>query len=176
MKRSRVRPVSDARLAEAEERRAVVERAKLRAGYRCELEHLGGCFGDLVGHELAHRSVYKGSHLIDDLVVALCVGHNGWEDVQTNTVAQEAGVRVSAWAVIKFGTAAIGEECRRIRRARRLGDDPGVPLWDRDDPPPPPPGDPSLLLVPADTTVQVSATGLVSAASSADLFEQPDPF
>lgn len=172
-------PASATRLAEAEQRRAVVARALIRAGYRCELHWLGGCFGDLVGHELAHRSVYPGSHLIDDLVVAVCVGHNGWEDVQTNEVAQAAGVRVSAWMVDRYGTATVAAECRRIRRCRARGDDPGQLLWDRDDTA----SDAAVVVldtplpdVPSGRTVAVGATGVVSGALPAGTWDAPDPF
>lgn len=87
------------------------------------------CFGDLVAHEVAHRSVKPGSHLDRDLTIALCVGHNGWEDVQTNTVAELAGARVSSWWVDRHGAEAVAGELRRIRRARERGLDPGPPFW-----------------------------------------------
>lgn len=139
-----LRQQSAKRISERPDRQAVVGRAISAEGGRCALWWLADidpnapCRGELVGHEIAHRSVYPGSHLIDGLVVALCVGHNGWEDVQTNEVAEAAGVRCPASAVDRFGVPAIDAECRRVRRARSQGRDPGPLLWHRDDDPDPP--------------------------------------
>lgn len=169
-----MRQVSPERAAERPEREAVVERAKAAAGYRCELWWLGGCFGDLVGHELTHRSVNPGSHLVDGLVIAVCVGHNGWEDVQTNQVAEAAGARCSVWWVDRYGVPAIAAECRRIRRARARNDDPGPARWHLDDWDPA--QDAVLQLPPARRIVQANATGVVPGAPGTWATDEPDPF
>lgn len=173
---------SDTRIGERQRRREVVDAAIERAGGRCELWWLGGCdaWGQhLVGHEVAHRSVMPGSHLVDDLVVALCPAHNGWEDVQTNTVAVAHGVRAPAWAVDRYGAAAVGAECRRIRQARARGVDPGPAGWTLDDWTPPPPTPPwSLTVAGRVSTVRRGSPGVVPGAlcTPADAHDMPDPF
>ena len=146
VKRTPIRQQSDRRRSERDERAEIVRRAVAAEGGQCGLWWLADpvlaaraglepepCFGDLVGHEIAHRSVKPGSHLEEELVVALCVGHNRWEDVQTNTDAQDAGVRASAWCVDQYGAVTVAAECRRIRWARSRGQDPGPPFWRGDD-------------------------------------------
>jgi hypothetical protein len=128
--RKRIPQVSEKREAERDERKAVVDRAIKAEGGRCALWWMTDppCFGDLVGHEAVHRSVRPGSHLEDGIVIAACVGHNGWEDVQTDEVAENAGIRAPSWAIERYGIERVAAELRRIRRERSFGRT-AVPFW-----------------------------------------------
>lgn len=89
MKRSRIRPVSARRLAEADDRAEVVRVTHERAEFRCEAaglfgiscsSHGRGIDGRAYGldcHELRPRG-RGGSHLDPENTVSLCRAHHRW--------------------------------------------------------------------------------------------------
>lgn len=78
MRRKRIKPVSDKRLAERAERDAVRETTIRRAGFRCQAPGAFGilCSGVLTVHELQGRGVRPGGHLDDTNTIALCWPHH----------------------------------------------------------------------------------------------------
>ena len=79
MKRARLRPVSDKRLAERDERDAVREVTLRRAGFRCQAPGAFGLrcdSGALEVHETFPRGANPGSHLDSTVTMALCRTHH----------------------------------------------------------------------------------------------------
>lgn len=77
-----LRPMSDKRYNEWEERQAVKRAVVMRDGYRCRAEHLVPevqCWGQIDYDEMASRGVYPGGHLDPDNVQQLCRGHHEWK-------------------------------------------------------------------------------------------------
>lgn len=98
MKRSRLRPVSAKRLAEANEREAVRERALSRAGFRCQAPGAFGlrCYGRLEVHETFPRGPNPGSHLDDSVTMVLCHTHHRYVTDHPRE-AHDAGLRHWRW-------------------------------------------------------------------------------
>ncbi len=110
MKRSRLRPVSDKRLAERDERNVVREIALRRAMYRCSAPGAFGirCAGPIDVHELQSRGVRPGGHLDPDNCIALCRAHH--EHVTTHPAqARIAGLRYESWEQLPTSNPDPGE-------------------------------------------------------------------
>lgn len=98
MKRTRLRPVSDKRLAEREQRDAVRETTLRRAGFRCQAPGAFGlrCGGSLDVHEVFTRGTCPGSHLDDSATMALCRTHHRYV-TDNPQAAHDAGLRYWSW-------------------------------------------------------------------------------
>ena len=99
MKRGRLRPRSDKRISEQQERQDVRELALARAGYRCSVpDGFAGvrCWGPLDVDEIAPRGVRPGGHLDDDNVQVLCRGHHDWKGEHPKE-AHALGLRRWSW-------------------------------------------------------------------------------
>ena len=100
MKRSRrLRPVSDTRLAEREQRDAVRETTLRRAGFRCQAPGAFGlrCSpGEPDVHEVFTRGTCPGSHLDDTVTIALCRTHHRYVTDHPQD-AHDAGLRLWSW-------------------------------------------------------------------------------
>jgi hypothetical protein len=98
MRRTRLRPVSDKRLAEREQRDDVRETTLRRAMFRCQAPGAFGirCSGVPDVHELQGRGVRPGGHLDPANCVALCRRHH--DHVTTHPQdARIAGLRYESW-------------------------------------------------------------------------------
>jgi hypothetical protein len=80
VKRQRLKPISDKRLGEQQQRREVVEAAGRRDGWRCRARALvdSRCSGPLDPHEVIPRSAWKAGYLNVDNVVMVCRAHHDW--------------------------------------------------------------------------------------------------
>lgn len=99
MKRGRLKPVSDKRLAEREARADVRETTFKRAGFRCQAPdgQFGiRCSGPLECHEKFTRGTTPGSHLDDTVTLALCGAHHRYV-TDHPTEAHAAGLRAWSW-------------------------------------------------------------------------------
>jgi hypothetical protein len=96
--RTRIKPVSDKRLAEREERDAVRETTLRRAGFRCQAAGAFGilCGGHLDVHELQGRGVRPGGHLDDTNTIALCRIHHSYVTDHPQD-AHDAGLLRWSW-------------------------------------------------------------------------------
>lgn len=98
-RRKRIKPVSDKRLGERDERDAVREAVLRRAMFRCEAPGVFGlrCSGGLPEvHELQSRGVRPGGHLVESNCVALCAVHHRY--VTTHPLeGRIAGLRFESW-------------------------------------------------------------------------------
>lgn len=102
--RSQIKPVSDKRRAEADERARVRQITISRAFYGCELRdrvvdvkcwHPDGPQG-LDVHEKAARSVAPGGHLDENNTIAVCRAHHDWIDDHIPE-AEALGVYIRSW-------------------------------------------------------------------------------
>ena len=98
MKRKRIKPVSDKRLAEREARAEVRETTLRRAGFRCQAPGAFGirCGGPLDCHEVYTRGTTPGSHLDDSVTLALCRRHHDYVTDHPQA-AHDAGLRRWSW-------------------------------------------------------------------------------
>lgn len=98
MKRGRIKPVSDKRLAERDERDAVRETTLRRAGFRCQAPGAFGlrCGGRLDVHETFPRGPNPGSHLDATVTMALCRTHHTYVTDHPQA-AHDAGLRHWSW-------------------------------------------------------------------------------
>ena len=98
MKRTRMKPVSEKRLAERDERAAVRETTLRRAGFRCQAPGAFGlrCAGDLDVHETYPRGANPGSHLDPVVTMALCRTHHRYVTDHPQE-AHDAGLRHWSW-------------------------------------------------------------------------------
>jgi hypothetical protein len=98
MKRTRIKPVSEKRLAERDVRAAVRETTLRRAGFRCQAPGEFGlrCSGPLDCHETYTRGTTPGSHLDDTITIALCRTHHSYV-TDHPAEAHAAGLRAWSW-------------------------------------------------------------------------------
>lgn len=98
MKRRPIRPVSERRLAERNERAAVREQTLSRAGFRCEAPGAFGlrCAGVLDVHETYPRGSNPGSHLDPSVTMVLCRTHHRYVTDHPQE-AHDAGLRHWSW-------------------------------------------------------------------------------
>lgn len=97
-KRRPLRPVSPRRLAERDERRALVDRVKARDRH-CQGAAFGmmhRCQGELVVHEVIPRSAWRAGYLVDDNCLLVCWWLNGWIEDHT-AEATELGLARWSW-------------------------------------------------------------------------------
>ena len=99
MKRSRLRPQSAKRQAEADERFDVRSVTWHRAGGHCEAERLVpavACGGPLDVDEIAPRSALPGGHLDPANTALLCRRHHDWKGANPEA-AHAVGLRRWSW-------------------------------------------------------------------------------
>jgi hypothetical protein len=98
VKRKRLRPVSEKRLAERDERAAVRETTLRRAMFRCQAPGVFGvrCGGPLDVHEIFPRGPNPGSQLDDGQTIALCRRHHDYVTDHPQE-AHDAGLRCWSW-------------------------------------------------------------------------------
>ena len=93
MKRTRLKPISDRRLAERDERAEMRDRVFTRDGGRCRLAgwlpDTGPCSGVLTVHHL-RKSAQGGPYTLVNLL-SLCAGHNTWVEDNPD-LAHELGL------------------------------------------------------------------------------------
>jgi 5-methylcytosine-specific restriction endonuclease McrA len=93
-----MKPMSERRRAEREEREIVREAALASAGFRCSAPGVGGvrCSGPLDVDEIIPRGVRPGGHLEQDNVQVLCRAHHDWKHANPRE-AVAAGLRRWSW-------------------------------------------------------------------------------
>ena len=98
MRRTRLRPVSQKRLDERDERDAVRETVLRRQMFRCAAPSAFGlrCGGRLEVHELQGRGVRPGGHLDEANCIALCATHHRYV-TDHPSAARIAGLRFESW-------------------------------------------------------------------------------
>ena len=99
MKRSRIKPVSDKRLAESDARWECRNEVMKRANYRCQAPD--DAFGVPHGgpldvDEKAGRNVYPGGHLDPDACQLLCRAHHQAKHSFPD-LARRLGLRTDSW-------------------------------------------------------------------------------
>lgn len=127
MKRTRIRPRSQRRVDEADQRAAAVAEAFAPHRGRCALEPVGGCWGPIDPHEVIRRGQRPGSHLDARLILPLCRRHHDL-DVELST-AEELGIRAPGWTAERYGVERVVAELDRIRREYLLTGARGSPFW-----------------------------------------------
>jgi hypothetical protein len=88
---------STKRKAERPDRQRVREITLKRANYQCQLARLVPdveCWGPLDVDEIAARGVAPGSHLNEDVTIAVCRRHHDWR-TQHPAEAYELGARIT---------------------------------------------------------------------------------
>lgn len=121
----RLKPQSDRRRDERDERAAVAAAAAVRDGH-CALSGLGDCWGPSDAHELVRRSALPGSHLDPRMVIRLCRHHHAIDDDDPRR-AEQLGIRVPGWAWIQYGERAL-DDARRLREIANAGGS-DLPSW-----------------------------------------------
>jgi hypothetical protein len=98
VKRSRIKPVSDKRIAEKDARAIVRETTLRRAMFRCQAPGVFGirCAGTLDVHEIYPRGPNPGSHLDHTITIALCRAHHSYVTDHPQD-AHDAGLRSWSW-------------------------------------------------------------------------------
>lgn len=99
MKRARVKAMSDKRMLERQERRAVVELVISRAYGKCKAADLVPeieCYGPMDVDEIIPRSQYPGGHLDIDNCQLLCRSHHDWKHAYPEAAAA-LGLRKWSW-------------------------------------------------------------------------------
>jgi hypothetical protein len=104
MKRSRVNPISKSRAAENARRRKMMEENFGPSDtWRCWVRHrpalaliMGGCYGDVHGHEVIKRSQWSKGFLEPTNIILLCSSHNAWVENNPDT-AHKLGLMKHQW-------------------------------------------------------------------------------